>query len=453
MRKFNQIIVFIWFVLTPLTGFSQDTLLLDFPKAVELGMKANLEYRIQENNLEILQKEKQVAMLSHLPSVGINSNVLSQSGQQFQQVEGEIVVTNVTNNIVSGGLNVNMPVFNAGRRILDTQSAKLAYEAGEKGLERAKQQVIFDVAQRYLQVLLDEELVRIARENLENQQEQLRQITGFVDAGIRTVSDLYNQQSEVARLESVLVDAEIQLENDRWALAEYLQLEAGVTARLEPVNPRERGSEFGSQPLNTLYEMAMANRRDFQQQQLLSNSFKKDMQAAKSMFYPRVSAFFNYNTFFTSLDERGFTEQLWRIYPQRTLGLSINIPIFSNWQTRLDVTRAKMAYENQELQEQALDRRIFQDIQLAQQNYQAALKRRANTAVQVKAAEEAKVAVDERFRLGLSNFVDLATGNQTLVAARADQAQAIYTLFFQEVQMRFALGTLEIRPTENPATE
>jgi len=53
----------------------------------------------------------------------------------------------------------------------------------------------------------------------------------------------------------------------------------------------------------------------------------------------------------------------------------------------------------------------------------------------------------------LSNFVDLATANQTLVAAKADQAQAIYTLFFQEVQMRFALGTLEIRPTENPATE
>jgi outer membrane protein len=112
-----------------------------------------------------------------------------------------------------------------------------------------------------------------------------------------------------------------------------------------------------------------------------------------------------------------------------------------------------MAFENQELQEQALDRRIFQDIQLAQQNYQAALKRRANTAVQVKAAEEAKVAVDERFRLGLSNFVDLATANQTLVAAKADQAQAIYTLFFQEVQMRFALGTLNISPTQTATTE
>ncbi|HAZ26029.1 MAG TPA: TolC family protein, partial [Algoriphagus sp.] len=175
--------------------YAQDTLRLDFRQAVAYGLDANLEYKIQENNMEILKKQKQVAALSHLPSVGINSNLLRQSGQQFQQVEGEIVVTNVTNEIVSGGLNMNMPVFNAGRRILDTQSAKLAFEAGEKGLERAKQQVVFDVAQRYLQVLLDQELLKIAIENLENQQEQLRQIEGFVEAGLRTVSDLYNQQS------------------------------------------------------------------------------------------------------------------------------------------------------------------------------------------------------------------------------------------------------------------
>src|SRR5690606_29652561 len=147
-----------------------------------------------------------------------------QSGQQFQQVEGEIVVTNVTNEIVNGNLNVSMPLFNSGRRILDTQSAKLALEAGEKGINRAKQQVIFDVSKRYLQVLLDQELLHIATQNLEDQKQQLLQIEGFVDAGLRTMSDLYNQQSEVARLESVKVDAEVQLENDLWLLTEYLQL-------------------------------------------------------------------------------------------------------------------------------------------------------------------------------------------------------------------------------------
>ncbi|HAS57561.1 MAG TPA: TolC family protein, partial [Algoriphagus sp.] len=308
--------------------YAQDTLRLDFRQAVAYGLDANLEYKIQENNMEILKKQKQVAALSHLPSVGINSNLLRQSGQQFQQVEGEIVVTNVTNEIVSGGLNMNMPVFNAGRRILDTQSAKLAFEAGEKGLERAKQQVVFDVAQRYLQVLLDQELLKIAIENLENQQEQLRQIEGFVEAGLRTVSDLYNQQSEVARLQCVKVDAEIQLENDLWSLSEYLQLEAGKIPDLEPVDPTNSSVSFAEQNLGELYELAMANRADMKQQELLVSSTKKDVQARKAMYFPRVSAFYNYNTFFTSLDSRSLREQLLRIYPQNTLGLNLVIPIF-----------------------------------------------------------------------------------------------------------------------------
>lgn len=426
------------------TLHAQDTIPMDFQMAVDLALTKNLEYRIQENNLAILQKERQVALLSHLPNVGISSNFSRQSGQQFQQIEGEIVVTNVTNEIVSGNLNVNMPLFNSGRRILDTQSAKLALEAGEKGLNRAKQQVIFDVSRRYLQVLLDQELYRIASENLENQKQQLLQIEGFVDAGLRTVSDLYNQQSEVARLESVKVDAGVQLENDLWLLTEYLQLAPGVVPKIEPVEPIRESSSFAGMNVAELYEMAKSSREDLGQQSLLATSYKKDMQAVKAMYFPRLNAFYNYNTFFTSLDERTLREQFLKIYPQNTLGIGLAIPIFTNFQTRLDVTRSRAAYENQLLQKEATERKVYQEVKLSYQNYLAALRKEENSQVQVLAAEEAAKAVSERFRLGLSSFVDMSTANQTLVRAQADQAQAVYTLYFQEVLMKFALGTLEI---------
>jgi outer membrane protein len=423
---------------------AQDTLKLSFREAVDIAMDKNLEFRIQENNMEVLKKEKQVALLSHLPNVGISSSFNRQSGQQFQQVEGEIVVTNVTNEIVSGNLNVNMPVFNSGRRILDTQSAKLAYMAGGKAIERATQQITFDVAQRYLQVLLDRELLRIAEQNLANQKEILRQIEGFVDAGLRTMSDLYNQQSEVARVESVKVDAEIALENDLWSLTEYLQLDTGVVPDLEAVDPESGMREFQEYGVNELYEIADANRADKEQQTLLKDSYRKDMQAMKAMYFPRINAFYNYNTFFTSLDERSLQEQFLKIYPQNTLGLNLAIPIFTNFQTRLDVARTKVAYQNQILQEKAIDRKVYQEVKLAHQNYHAALRKELNTKVQVQAAEEAYTAVQERFRLGLSTFVDMATANQQLVRSQADQAQAVYTLFFQDILMKFALGTLEI---------
>ena len=318
---------------------AQDTLALDFREAVDRALSKNLEYVIQTNNLEILKKEKQVAVLSHLPSAEVSTNFVRQTGQQFQQIEGEIVVSNLTNDIVSSNLNLNMPVFNSGRRILDTQSAKLALEAGESGLARAKQQVVFDVSRRYLQVLLDQELLRIASQNLENQKQQLIQIEGFVDAGLRTISDLYNQQSEVARLESVKVDAEIQLENDRWSLAEYLQLEAGVIPVLDSFDPIREASSFEGLDLMQLYDLAQKNRQDLNQQDLLATSFRKDYQAIKAMYFPRIDAFYNYNTFFTSLDERSLREQLLQIYPQNTIGMALRIPIFSNFESRLNTTQ------------------------------------------------------------------------------------------------------------------
>ncbi|MHA7128225.1 TolC family protein [Algoriphagus namhaensis] len=424
------------------TAFGQDTLKMDFAQAVDLALGANLDYQIQANQMEVLKKEKQSALASHFPSMNIGTNFARQSGQQFQQIEGEIVVTNVTNEIISSGLNLEMPVFNSGRRIFDTQSAKLAYEAGEMGLNRAAQQVVFDVARLYLQVLLDKELLRIAEENLKNQEKLLEQITGFVDAGLRTLSDQYNQQSEVARVESTVVDAEIQLENDLWDLSEYLQLEPGLIPQLTQVEADLDAMDYEGMSVAQLYDIALKNRVDIQQQELLMRSTTKDLKAIKAMYYPRLSAFYNYSTFFTSLDDRSIQEQLLTIYPQNNLGLNLQIPIFNNFRTRLDVSRAKVNLKNQELQKKSLDRSIYQDVRLANQNYQAAIRKERNTRVQVLAAEEAQKAVSERFRLGLSNFVDLSTANQQLVAAKGDQAQAIYTLFFQEVIMRHALGTL-----------
>ena len=82
-------------------AMAQEILNLDFKQAVDIALSKNLNYKIQENNMLILEKEKQVSMASHLPNANLNNSFLRQTGQQFQQVEGEIVVTNVTNDIVS----------------------------------------------------------------------------------------------------------------------------------------------------------------------------------------------------------------------------------------------------------------------------------------------------------------------------------------------------------------
>ena len=101
-----------------------------------------------------------------------------------------------------------------------------------------------------------------------------------------------------------------------------------------------------------------------------------------------------------------------------------------------------MEHKNQLLERNALERRELQEVKLAYENYLAALKREEATQAQVAAAEEAQTAIAERFRLGVSNFVDLATANRQLVTGQSDYAQALYTLYFQEVMLHYALGVL-----------
>lgn len=432
-----------------LAGFAfelsaQDTLRLTFREAVDLGLKNNVDYNRLTNQQEVLKIEKTAAILGHLPRLTGGSNLMRQKGQQSQLVGDDWVITNQTNDMITANVTTVMPIFNGTRRINTTQATRLFAEAGENAIHRASQDLMFNVARQYLQVLLDEELYKISVENLENQKKQLQQIEGFVQAGLRTQADLYNQRSEVARLETVALNAKIQWESDSWVLAETIQLEPEVFPSVEPVSLQQITSEFTNMGLDELYAVGLQNRRDLKRQQLLESATKNQLAATKGILFPQVNAFFDYNTFFTSLDGRRISEQLWQVYPQRTFGLSLNLPIFTNFDNRATVARSRMQYHNQQLDRNALERRVYQEIKLAYENYKASIKREEATKVQLEAATEAQLAISERFRLGVSNFVDLATANQQLVQGQADYAQALYTLFFQEVILRYQVGVLGV---------
>ncbi|MFD2035047.1 TolC family protein [Belliella marina] len=425
-------------------SWAQDTIPLTFEEAVQFGIQQNITFKKLQNQQEVLRMERLNAQLSHLPNLNLSNDTYRQIGQQFQQAEGELIVTNEVNDIISGRVNSNMTVFNSFRVTNTRKAAKKFEEAGEFSLERAIQDLIFDIGSQYLQVLLDEQLYKIANENLLNQRKQLEQIEGYVEVGLRTLADFYNQKSEVARLETVALEAKIQWERDLWILAETIQLPSNTIPAVAPIMLEVRESELLKNPLDVLLQMAEDQRNDYRQVRSLELGNRSLLAAAKASYLPRLDAFFNYSTFYTTLDQRTFSNQFFTIFPQRAFGLSLSIPIFNNFSNKADVARSRMEWQNQQLDKMALQKKISQEVKLASENYKAAIQRKESTQVQLDAAEEAQNAISERFRLGISNFVDLAQANQQLVTAQSDFAQARFTLYFQEVMFKYALGILEL---------
>jgi len=422
---------------------AQDTLKLSFGEAVELALENNVDYNTKLNNQRTQEAVRKQAFYSNFPRVGLSLNSRRVTGQQTQQVDDGFVVDNFTNYTTSASADASMPIFNMFRRINTYKAEKFREEAGAMDVVRTEQEVVFQVANQYLQVLLSRELLKIATENLENQQELLKQIAGYVDVGLRTLSDQYNQQSEVARLEAVSYDAEIQLMNDVFTLAETLQMEEGEVPDVQPVQQSLSAVSYGERRLDELLDLAINRHPGIKREELLFAAFGKEAKAAKAGFYPSLNAYYGYSSFSTSILDRTFNEQFFEFNPSSVIGISLNIPVFSNYNNKASLTRGKMVMRNQQIAQEAQRKKVYQQVSLAHANYQAAIRKTATTKVQLQAAEEAAKVIGERFKQGLNNFVDLSTANRQLVQAQSDMAQARYTQYFQDILLMYALGVLE----------
>src|SRR5690606_17704008 len=137
--------------------------------------------------------------------------------------------------------------------------------------------------------------------------------------------------------------------------------------------------------LETLLERAGGERPEIERDRLLINAYSKEVKASKAGFLPSLNASYGYHSFSTSVVERSFNQQFFEVNPSGVIGLSLNIPIFSNFEHRANVARSEVALLNQQISRDASKRKIYHEVRLAHANYLAAEKKLETTAVQLKA--------------------------------------------------------------------
>jgi outer membrane protein len=442
MHKLKSLII-VLSLMNCLNSYAQEKKLITFEEAVAIGLKNNVDVLKSSNELVALETNKTSTIMSFLPSVSADLSATRQEGQQFQLVEDGFEISNVQADRLSGGIGANLSIFEGFRKVNNYRIAELNKVAQEKALGRSKQELVFNIAQQYLQILLDEELLKIAEKNVQNQQDQLSRIRGFVEGGLRPQADLFSQQASVKQLELALIEAENTLLLDKASFASLLLLPPFTEFEIEKMDDVTNGIANMPQ-LQSLYEEALSQRLDLQQLQLQTESAQKNIAASRAAVYPSLSAFYNYSSQYSSLNDLSFRNQLTNLYPTNVVGLNLNIPIFSNFNNKANVSRAKVTYENNQLDVQNLKRTIFEDVQNAYLNYQAAEKRLEVSQVAATSAEEAYNIQSQRYDEGLANLSELAVANQSYVDAQSREQQAIYTFIFQQIILDYQVGVLDV---------
>jgi len=124
----------------------------------------------------------------------------------------------------------------------------------------------------------------------------------------------------------------------------------------------------------------------------------------------------------------------------RSIGLSLQIPIFNGLSTRSAMQRAAI---NRDVADIALienKNTLRQTVETAYNNAQAASKTYQSTDKQVKARDEAFRMTKQRYNLGAVNFVDYQIAESNLFQAQSDLLRAKYDFIFRKKLLDFYQG-------------
>ena len=433
------------------TQQEQDTFRLTYREAVRIALQNNLTLNQQKNNLIVRQVQKNQSIAAFLPSLSIQGSARHTDGQQPNPDGGELMDLSVDN--VDANIQAGMLLFNGFNRINTLNQYSNQFRSQTSLVKRSEQDVVYNVTTQYLQVLLDQELLRIAVEAHRVQNVILSQLREQVNVGARAAADMYTQDAQVRNLEVTALQARLTLENDKALLAQTLQLDPSIPVKLE-FPSIENTLNIQSMSLDSLYEVALANREDLKQAEYQSKANLYAYKASVSGYFPSISLFASYGSqYISTLKDRPvygtFSNQFGTVFPSLSYGVSVNIPIFDRLVTRTNRVFNKITYENSVLQRENIQKTVKIDVKQMYNNYITAQESYQASQVQLRAGELALRTQQEGFILGAASQVELAQANQIYVQAAASRAQAEVTLLFQQMLMEYALGTLKVDSFED----
>lgn len=431
---------------------AQEVRTITLQDAIDISLENNYQLKQAENNLDLANESIKNEYGDFLPSLNGSVSGTRTAGQQF--VQDQVDFVDVTSKSVSGRIGASMTIFEGFNNINSLRQSKQEKLSSQEELQRAKEEVIFNTASRYLQVLLDMELLEIAEENLDNSRQQLEQVQAQVEVGSRPTVDLYNQEAQVASDELSVTQQENSLKYSKLVLIRQLQIDPqGTYEFTTPEIENEVGqSSSQSYNVNELIDQALLNRSDLKSEIASIRSLKYQLQITQGSLYPTISADASLSTRYSDQyriqDENmnfvdvDFSDQFFDQQINRSVGFSINIPIFQNWNRMYNIQSAKIQLKNAELNYDNSKLQVIQEVTQAYNDYTSYIKQLDAAEKSLRASEKAFETQQERYNVGSSTLIELSDAQANYTSAQSEYTQALYNLVFQEKLLDYYLGKL-----------
>ncbi|MBQ3451693.1 MAG: TolC family protein [Selenomonadaceae bacterium] len=326
--------------------------------------------------------------------------------------------------------NLSMPLYTGGRLENQRKNARYALNAADLTLENSRQQVKYQAAAAYYQVLQRAALVDVQKQAVQLLQEHLNTVSIQYEVGTVAKSDVLSTNVQLANSQQSLNTAE---GNYQTAVAQLNNI-IGLPISTEIATSDKIDFVQYDLTEDQCLEYALAHRPDGIAAVYTLKQAKAQTAAAKSGYRPEVNAVVQGNMSGENVFGSNHNAEQWSV------GLQMNWNIFDNGVTSANVNQAKAM----ERRADSLARQQIETIQLEVHSAYIALKTAekniAVTASAVDKAEEEFAIAQIRYIEGVDTNLNVMNAQEKVVETRSNYYTALYTYSTSRAQLEKAMG-------------
>ena len=457
------------FLLSNVTVYGQKTWTLrecvDYAIENNLTVKRN-EVSVGLNELNVIQNKYAL-----LPSLNASAGRNWNFGRTIDPYTNLFTTQQVASDNLS--LSSNVTLFSGFQLRNTLKQSQLDYLAGQADLLKIKNDISLNVVSAYLQVLYAKEQLKVANARVEQSRQQRDRVKRMVEVGTMVQGNFLDAESQLSNEELSLITAENQLATSRLSLTQLLQLPTPDGFEVQDPAVELQDASVAAMSPAQIYDLALKALPEVKAAELRITSAEKGISIAKGGMYPRLTAFGQLSSFYSSsskkvsgityngfepngsitsagdtvlspsfstlLENNPYNDQLDQNL-NKAVGVSLTIPLFNGLSTRTNVKRSKLNYENAKLSADQTRNAVYQSIQQAHTDATAAKKKYDAAAKNVSSFEEAFQYSEKRFNAGLLNSLEYLTATNNLTRVKIELLQAKYDYIFRLKVLDFYAG-------------
>lgn len=331
----------------------------------------------------------------------------------------------------SVGVNVSQPLYRGGRVEAQTASAEALVQAGRQDLASSERRVLQDNVTAYMDVLRDQAVVDLTRNNEQVLRRQLEATRERFRVGEITRTDVAQAESRLSRATADRISAEGLLISSR---ATFARITGVQPERLLPPPP------LPALPASEEEALAIADKEnpELQAAQFRELAARSDVRAASGALLPSVSLN-------ASLNRASDQTRANLDVDSARASINVTVPLYEAGGVYSQTRQRKQVYNQRRIQVDEQRRLTRQSVVQAWENLNTARSNINARKAQVQASRIALEGVQQEAEVGSRTTLDVLDAEQEYLDAQVAQVRAERDEYVAGFTLYSAVGRLSAR--------